>query len=287
MKGRLGAAILGIIIALVVIFGLTCMEKIPNGYVGVVYSMNGGIQDETLGQGWHFVSPTKKIKEFTVSNEQLVLSKDKRDGSLDDDSFKISTSDQANISISFQMSYRFIEDSIVDTFKNFRGLDGEDIINQRVETVLKSRISEITNNYTMMDIHSGNRAEINDKITAYLNEKFSEQFGIQVIDASIIDVHPDEQLEKAINDKVEAIQKTEQARQEQERVKVEAETKLIQAENEAAIKIKEAEAEAKANKEIANSITPELIQMKEAEARMKHGWVEIQGIENAIVDTQK
>lgn len=38
-----------------------------------------------------------------------------------------------------------------------------------------------------------------------------------------------------------------------------------------------AEAEAKANNTLSQSITPELIQLKEAEARLQHGWVTVQG----------
>ena len=41
--------------------------------------------------------------------------------------------------------------------------------------------------------------------------------------------------------------------------------------------IEEARGEAEANRLVSQSITSELIQMKEAEARLKHGWVTIQG----------
>lgn len=44
----------------------------------------------------------------------------------------------------------------------------------------------------------------------------------------------------------------------------------------------EAEAEAEANEKLAASITPELIAMKEAEARLKHGWVTVQGANNVV-----
>ena len=168
-KGFVG----GIILAIVLIVGVICLglsiEKIPVGYEGVVYSMSGGVQDETLSQGWHLVAPTKKVKEFTISNEQLILTKDKRDGSPDDESFNVSTADNASISISFQMSYRFKSEDLVATYKKFKGMDGEDIINKRVKTVLKSKISEITTDHSMMDIYSGIRSEINNKITEYLN----------------------------------------------------------------------------------------------------------------------
>ena len=142
---RFTAMILAAVLALAAAFtALICLERIPAGYVGVVYSMNGGVQDEILTQGFHIVSPTKSVKEFTIGNEQLILTKDERDGSKGDDSFMISTADNANISISFQMSYRFNQADVVNTYKRFRGMSGEDIVNSRVRTVLKAKISEVT-----------------------------------------------------------------------------------------------------------------------------------------------
>ena len=206
---------------------------IPNGYCGVQYSLNGGVKDGVLTQGLHFVSPTVKVKEFTVANEQLILSKDARDGSEEDQSFNVSTADNASISISFQMTYRFVEEDLVDTYKKFRGMNGQDIVNNRVSTVLKSKISEVTTDYTMMDIYSGNRSEINTKLTDYLDQEFRAAYGIQVIDASIIDTHPDEQLQKAIDARVTALQNKQKAEAEQETAKVEAQTASIKAQAEA------------------------------------------------------
>ena len=284
--GRVGAIGVGIVLIFVLIMTVVCIEKIPVGYEGVVYSMNGGVKDETLTQGWHLVAPTKKVKTFTISNEQLILTKDKRKDSEKDESFRVATSDNASIAISFQMSYRFIPDSVVDTYKKFKGMDGESIVNNRVKTVLKSTISEVTTDYSLMDLYSGTRSEINSKLTTYLNEKFNKQYGIEVIDASIIDVHPDKQLKAAINNRIEAQQQADQAKAEQEKAIVEAETAMIKAQNEAAIEVTRADAEAQANERLAASITPELIQMKEAEARLKHGWVTVQGANNVVTNEQ-
>ena len=280
MKGTVGAATLAVIMILGVICGIICIEKIPVGYEGVVYSMNGGIQEETLPQGWHIVSPTKKVREFTVSEEQLELTKKNKDH------FTVSTSDNAGIAISFQMSYCFVPDKLVKTYQRFRGMDGEDIIKNRVQSVLKSKVSEVTGNYSMMDIYSGKRSQINKEITKYLGEEFLKSYGIDVTNASIIDVHPDEQLQKSIIDRVKALQKKQQAEAEQETAKVEAETRLIKARNEAEIKVIEAQAEADANNAISQSVTQQLIDMKTAEARLKHGWVEVNG-GNVIADTRK
>lgn len=292
--------IAGLIIVVAIvggIFTIKSLKKIDTGKVGVQYTYQHGVKDEVLNQGLHFVSPFVKVKEFTIGNEQLILSKDKREGSEEDDSFKVATSDDASIAVSFQMSYRFIPDSVVNTYKKFKGMNGEDIVDRRVKTVLKSKISEVTTNYSMMDIYSGNRSKINNEITDYLNKEFGNKYGIEVMDSSIIDVHPDEKLKSAIDDRVKALQEKQQAQAEQEKVKVQKETEKIQAEADAQIVLTKAkadaektkiaaEAEAEANKVKAASITDELIRMKEAEARYKHGWITVKGAD-AIVEKEK
>ena len=284
MKGFVGSIITAIILFVTIICLFTCIEKIPVGYEGVQYSMSGGVKDETLGQGWHIVSPTIKVKEFTISNEQLILTQDSREGSKEDESFKVATSDDASIAIDFQMSYRFVPVTLVDTYKRYKGMDGNDIVQNRVRTVLKSKVSEITTDYSLMDIYSGNRSEINNKLTEYLNSEFKTAYGIEVLDASIIDSHPDNKLQATIDARVKAQQDQAKAKAEQKTVEVEAETNLIKAQNEAEIKITEANAEAEANRVISESITDELIRMKEAEARLEHGWVTVQGADAVIAD---
>lgn len=148
---------------------------------------------------------------------------------------------------------------------------------------MKAKISEVTTFYTMMDIYSGDRGKINAEITEFLDKELGDAYGIQVIDASIIDVHPDAQLQQTIDDRVKAMQRKQQAEAEQETIKVQNETKLLEAEAAAKARKIDAEAEAEANRTIAASITPELIQMKEAEARMEHGWVTVQGAGTVVV----
>lgn len=77
-KGLLGGVTFGIIMFFTIICMVICIERVPVGYEGVVYSMNGGVSGETIGQGWHLVAPTKRVKLFTVGNEQLVLTKDRK-----------------------------------------------------------------------------------------------------------------------------------------------------------------------------------------------------------------
>ena len=69
---------LGIILAVliaVLVFVVLCVEKIPRGCVGSIYSISGGTSNEVLAEGWHLVAPNKKVTEYSVATEQLLLTK--------------------------------------------------------------------------------------------------------------------------------------------------------------------------------------------------------------------
>ena len=63
--------VLGVVLAAGLIVGIKCMERVPAGYVGVVYNFSSGISDQVLTQGWHFVSPTKKVTTYSVGIEPV------------------------------------------------------------------------------------------------------------------------------------------------------------------------------------------------------------------------
>lgn len=91
--------------------------------------------------------------------------------------------------VSFQMSYRYDPETVIDTYKKFKGMDGNDIVENRVKTVLKSKISEVTTDYSMMDIYSGNRSKLNNAITEYLNKDFHKKYGIEVLELLSLTCH--------------------------------------------------------------------------------------------------
>ena len=283
MKKKLVSVIV-ILAIIAAAFTVKSCKLIKTGQTGIVYTYKDGVQDQTLSPGLNFVGPMKKVKEFSTSNEILVMSKDKREGSKKNESFKVATSDDASIAVSFQMSYRYNPDTLVDTYKRFKGMDGDDIIESRVKPVLKSKISEVTTDYSMMDIYSGNRSKLNTELTEYLNKEFSKKYGIEVLDASIIDVHPDSKLKTAIDNRVTALQEKQQAEAEQQKIKVQAETKKIKAEADAQIKITEAQAEAESNRVISESLSQNLIDFTTAKARLKHGWITSQGVSTVVKD---
>ncbi len=97
MSGKIGGVFVGIILAVLLIGGFMCAERVPAGYVGVVYKMNGGIDDETLTQGWHLVSPIKKVTLYSIGIEQSYLTAGDDGDSEKDDSFEAPSKDGQSI----------------------------------------------------------------------------------------------------------------------------------------------------------------------------------------------
>lgn len=282
-KQKIGAIIVGAGIALAAIGGIICTEKIPTGYVGVQYSMSGGVQDELLTQGWHIVAPNKKVNLYSIRTEQMYMSKDKQEGSKEDDSFDIMTKD-GQLNVDFEMAYSFDSDNVIGLFNKYGGLSGEDIVNTKVRGKIKTLISEVTTQYTVLDVHMEKKAEVNKAITEYLREQLSS-YGITVESATLSRTQPSAEVEQAIIKRATVAQELEAEKQKQEKVALEAETKRIEAQGKADAKLIEAQAEAEANRLLQESITDELIRMKEAEARMEHGWITVQGADTVITQT--
>lgn len=120
MKGKIGAIILGIVMVFCLIACIVCLEKIPAGYVGVVYNMNGGVDGEVLTQGWHLVAPTKKVTQYSIGIEQSYLTAEDKGDSPKDESFNIPTSDGKTVRVNIEFSYRFDEARVSETFAMFK-----------------------------------------------------------------------------------------------------------------------------------------------------------------------
>lgn len=282
-KGKVFMAII-VIAIITLIAGSMCVERIPTGYVGVVYSMNGGVQDEVLYQGWHFVSPTKKITKYSVATEQLYMSQEDTELSPGDESFNVICKD-GKMNIDFEMSYSFNPDDVTTVFQKYRGMAGEDVVNNIAKGKIRTKISEVTSNYTVLDAYMERKAELNKDIENHLRE-YLKEFGISVESANITNARVDPQVEKTITERSTVAQQLEVEKQKQEKAKLEAQTKIIAAEGEAKKKIIEAEAEAERNRVISASLTPELLEKMEMEARLKHGWVSIQGATTVVTEKE-
>lgn len=262
-----------------------CVERVSPGNVGVVYSMKG-VEEQTLNQGWHWLPPMKHVKQFPISQQQIVFSDDPADyDSKEHPDWSIDApANGGMVKINLTVNYNFLPDKVVDLYKRFNGMDGETLVESRIQNSIVAYVKEVTPRFSVMDIYSEKKSEVNQAITEYLNERLNTEYGINISDALVIDVELDSALQDKIRAKEQAKQDAEIAELNKQTALAQAETDKVVAQAKADVALIEAQAEAESNRAISQSITPELIQMKEAEARLKHGWVTVQGAENVVTN---
>ena len=232
VKRLVGTAILGTGVLVAGGVFVSCLEKIPAGYSGVVYSLNGGVTGEVLGQGMHLLSPFEHIAKYPVSTETMYLSKEISEGNKEDDSFNISTRDGKMVNVDAELSYHYDHDMLDEVYTKWRGKKPSEIEDTYIRARVKSTANEITSQYGVMDVYGEKRTELNTKVFKALEKELAED-GIVIETFNFTRIEPDAQTQKAIQEKVNA-------QQELEKIKIEAQKQEV--ENDKQIKIKEAEA---------------------------------------------
>lgn len=303
MKGKVGAVFLGLVMVIGIILCFMCAERVPAGYVGVVYSMNGGVAENTLSQGWHMVSPTKKVTLYSIGIEQSYLTATEDGDSKGDDSFSAPSSDGKGLQMELTFTYRYEAEHVAQTFTRFKGRSGKELLDSFIKPNVISWTKEVTAKYPVTDILGEKRAELNTVLSDYLAEKFSA-YGIVIESASLINIEVDDETRAAITKKVTAQQELElanieaqtakvqaekdkqvaliEAEKNKETAEIQAEQARIKAQGEADAKKIAADAEAEANRKIAESLTPELIEKQKIE-KWKGDVPQVQGSNTPIV----
>ena len=293
MKGMVGAVVSAVAIFGIIVGLFVCTEKIPAGYVGVVYNMNGGVEDEVLTQGFRVVAPTKKVTLYSIALEQSYMTDGDQGDSPDDESFEIPTKEGASLDVDVAFSYSFELTEVPQTFTRFRGQSGKEILKSFIKPKMQAWIKEITPDFAMIDIVSKQRGMVNATLTEKLKERFAK-YGIVIDNVALADVRPDEETDKAIKEKIKAQEALETAKVTAEKDKVEAnrdkevaeinaEKAKIEAQGKADARKIEAEGEAAANKMISDSLSDKLIENKKID-KWKGDVPKVQGSSANIVD---
>ncbi len=303
-KGAIGGLCTAIIVFIIVTVTCFCTTKIPAGYVGVVYNLNGGIEQETLSQGWRFTSPTKTVTLYTIAREQSYMSQAEIGDSPNDESFEIPTKEGASLKVDLAFGYSFDPARIPEIFVKFRGQNGQEILSSFIKPNMQGWIKEITPDFGMIEIVSKQRGAVNAAITEEMQKRFAT-YGIIIDRVSLTDVRPDAETDKAIKAKIKAQEELETAKvtaetakiaaardkdvakiaatKEKEVAEINAEKARIEAQGKADAKLISAKATAEANREIARSLTPELLESQKI-SKWKGVVPQVQGAGATIVD---
>lgn len=273
LRGRQLLALFGLVFAL-----LGCFTVVPANNVGILYSPFNGVSDETLPEGIHLKSPFDTV--YMLSTEVQSQSITNVSGQ---------TKDAQYLTMVIDIKYRVDEQNAFKVFTQFRTLDNMN--RSLIGPTVQRSIETVTTQYNVIDVLGEFRNDVYTRIEDELARRLTAS-GVSFYSVTFTDTDAGSAIEAAIQAEAVAKKQVETAEQERLRSQIEAQKRVIEAladQEKASIdaqtKVIEAKAQAEANSLIAESITDELIAMKEAEARMIHGWVIVTG-GTSIVDTR-
>lgn len=248
----------GVLAVIVLITLVISIKTVPANHVGVQYSPFSGVSSTTLNSGFHITSPFDKV--YNISTEVQSATLKDLTGQTNDAQF---------LNIELDVKYQVNRDDVFKVFQQFRTLDQVNRVYLR--PTAQRAIEQVLTQYNIMDILGDKRNEVYDKIKENLIKAFSDA-SLQLYSFSILDTDAGEEIESAIKRESIAKKEVETAKQNLEKEKIEAE-----------IKKTKAQAEADANAILSEKIDDKILKKMEMEARIKHGWITVQGSSSAIV----
>ena len=275
-------------LAALVFVGASSISTVPANHVGIVFNkISGGIQEESVTPGWKLHMPfAEHIYDVSTYTHTLLLKPGVDDnGNGFDTSIRTQTRDGQPLATQADVQYRILPEDAHRIFEQFHS--NERNVRQNVQMkmppIIQRAVERVTTQYDVTDILGEQRGEVQEAIEESVREEL-EQYSITLQSFTLVDTDAGDQIEKAIADEAVAQQQVETAKQQQEKQRVENQINIEKSQAEAEQAAIRAQGEANANELIANSISPVLINYMEAEARMEHGWISVQGVSNAIVD---
>lgn len=252
-------AALFLLIALSGLYNTGCVgcTTIQPGHVGIVVNMFGeekGVDTKyTAVTGFVTYNPiSKKVFEYPTFVQTAVWTRNEKEGSPNNEEVTFNSKEGLVITADISLSYHLEADKVPAFYVMFRSDDLNTFTHGFMRNVARDAFNELAVQYTVEELYGIKKEEFIKAVTQRVNEKVNpygviiEQFGF--IGAMRIP----ENVMKALNDKITAIQQA-----------IMTENQIRLAEAEAKKNVAIAEGNAEANRRLAASITPALIQWKQ------------------------
>lgn len=278
-RGLLGLFSLGIaaLIALVVL-GLifASWRTIEPGYVGIIFNkVNRQVDARALDPGWQFINPfTESIQQYPVTIQTYSMVAASNEGSASaDDSIKIQSSEGQQVNLDVVIQYQVVKEEADDLFQDWGGAPINIVEDRVVRQYTRSQVPLVASRYGWEQISASEREKISNEVSQRLESEFTRRH-LRLVSFGIREVHLPEQLQQALNQKIQAQQEAERQEYQLQQAKVKAEQDRVaaegqanalkaQAEGEASATLTRAQAQAEANRLLSQSLTSDLIRYQQ------------------------
>ena len=260
--GRIAMVVVGLLVLVVLVPNLT--TYINPGHVGIViHRVGGGVDPKPLDPGLHIRNPlTTGIEEYPTYMQTLVLTRGSTDGSTGNDEINVNSREGQPVSLDVSMSFELDEARVPMLYQTFR-TDVEHIQRTYVKQAIRQALQEAVGQEEITAIIGPKKAETVSRAQGLLQERLA-QYGIIVKQFTINELRAPESVIEAINAKNVMQQQALTAQNELQKNTFQAQGDSIKAAGRAKAILAEADAQAEANRKLAASITPTLVQYEMA-----------------------
>jgi len=241
---------------------LVACDYVPAGNVGVKVNLLGGdkgVDSEVLPVGRYWLGINEELYIFPTFMQNYVWTKDAQEGSPNDESISFQTADGMTANADIGISYSIDPDKVATIFQTYRrGV--EEITDTFLRNMVRDALVKQASNKPIEYVYGAGKAELIAAVQKDVSDQV-ESIGIKVdkiywigeirLPAIVLD---------SINNKNAATQMAQQRQNEVAQAKAEADKKIEDARGTAESILRVAEAQAKANKILAESLTTEFVQ---------------------------
>jgi len=258
---RLLAAGVGILLLLVLL--PSAITYINPGHVGIlIHRAGGGVDAKPLGPGLHPRNPLlSQIEEYPVFMQTLVLGRGTA-GTTGNDEINVNSVEGQPISLDVSMSFELEPARVPALYQTFR-TDIGTIQHGYVKQAIRQALQEVVGTEPIADVIGPKKADVVDLAQAKLSQRLAP-YGIVVKQFTINELRAPQAVIEAINTKNVMQQQALTAQNELQKNQFQAQGDSIKAAGRAKAILTEAEAQAKANRLLSESLTGTLVQYEMA-----------------------
>lgn len=252
---------------------LNC-TRIGVGQAGIKVSMAGsdrGAQDIPVRTGWVFYMPGfSTVVEYPTVVQTAVWTRSAHEGKAENEEISFNSKDGLIFYADVNLSYLLKMEKVPQFYTKYRADDITTFTHGLMRQVARDEFSNVAVQYTAEEIYGVKKEEFCQTVRGRLNKQF-ESVGLVVESLGFIGApRPPQQFTDAINSKLSAIQKAQQAQNELAQAQAEAQKSKARGEGQAAAILAEARGQAEANRILSSSLTPELVRYKTVEKWSGH-----------------
>jgi regulator of protease activity HflC (stomatin/prohibitin superfamily) len=225
---------------------LSSYSIIAPGYTGVIFNIwTGSLR--TVSQGMALRVPfVTRVQSYPTALRTYTMVRRSNEGTSDiDDSIDLPTREGQHIRQDISVTYNTTEEKAAQVFKSFRGMDIEDIESTFIRRTIITAAQNAAGQMSLSELISDKRGELQSHIEKTLTEEITKMgFTLDKVNlgASHLPGAIEQQMQQTL-----------------------AKAAVAQAEGEAQARLVRAQAEAKGNLLLQNSLTASLVQYKSIE----------------------